>query len=62
MSAGQVVDARGIIAGSGALAATEHEISDATGEALSALEGAGIGAVALGGLQRLAGLASQRDA
>ena len=62
LSAAQVGEARGIIAGSGALAATEREISDATGEALGALEGAGIGAVALGGLQRLAGLVSQRDA
>ncbi|MGV8908403.1 MAG: polyprenyl synthetase family protein [Propionicimonas sp.] len=62
LSADQVSEARGIIADSGALAATEQEIEDATAEALSALKSAGIGAVALAGLQRLAGLVSQRDA
>jgi geranylgeranyl diphosphate synthase, type I len=62
LSAAQVGEARGIISGSGALAATEQEIEDATVEALTALSGTEIGAVALGGLQRLAALASQRDA
>ena len=62
LTAAEVTEARGIISGSGALAATEKEIEDATGEALTALDAAGIGAIALGGLQRLARLASQRDA
>ena len=57
-----MAEARGIISGSGALAATEREIEEATAEALGSLEGAGIGAAALGGLQLLARLASQRDA
>jgi len=62
LSLNDVAEARGIISGSGALAATEREIEDATEEALSSLESAGIAAPALVGLRRLAGLASQRDA
>jgi geranylgeranyl diphosphate synthase type I len=62
LSLDDVAEARGIISGSGALAATEREIEDATAEALSSLESAGIAAPALVGLRRLAGLASQRDA
>ena len=62
LTAADVTEARGIIAGSGALAATEQEIEDATAEALAALDAAEIGTIALGGLQRLARLASQRDA
>ena len=62
LSADQVGEARGIISGSGALAATEQEIEDATAEAVLALEGAGIAGPAREGLLRLAGLASQRDA
>jgi geranylgeranyl diphosphate synthase type I len=62
LSLGEVAEARGIISGSGALAATEREIEDATAEALSSLESAGIAAPALVGLRRLAGLASQREA
>jgi len=58
----EVAEARAIISGSGALAATEREIEDATAEALAALDGAGIGEPALGGLRLLAQLASQRDA
>jgi len=57
-----VAEARGIISGSGALAATEREIEDAAAEALSSLESAGIAAPARDGLRRLAGLASQREA
>ena len=57
-----MAEARAIISGSGALAATEREIEGATAEALRSLEGAGIGVAALGGLQLLARLASQRDA
>ncbi len=62
LSAGDVTAARSIISGSGALAATEQEIEQATGEALLALDDAGIATPALEGLRRLAGLASQRDA
>ncbi len=62
LSAEDVTTARAIISGSGALAATEHEIEDATVEALLALDGTGIASPALVGLRRLAGLASQRDA
>ncbi|HEY3338058.1 MAG TPA: polyprenyl synthetase family protein [Propionicimonas sp.] len=62
LSAQDVATARSIIAGSGALAATEQEIEDATAEALRALGEAGIGSPAVDGLRRLAGLASQRDA
>jgi len=62
LSLDDVAEARGIISGSGALAATEREIEDAAAEALSSLESAGIAAPALDGLRRLAGLASQREA
>ncbi len=57
----EVAEARRIITASGALAATEQEIEDATTGALAALNHAGIGAGARGGLQQLALLASQRD-
>ncbi|MCC6495537.1 MAG: polyprenyl synthetase family protein [Propionibacteriaceae bacterium] len=57
----EVAEARAIIADSGALSATEQEIEDATTEALTALDQAGTGPVARGGLRQLARLASQRE-
>ncbi len=62
LSLTDVAEARSIISGSGALAATEQEIEDATADAVGALDEAGIASPALEGLRRLAGLASQRDA
>ena len=62
LSTADVAAARSVISGSGALAATEQEIEDATSEALLALDEAGVGSPAREGLRRLAGLASQRDA
>ena len=48
LTADEVAEARAIISGSGALAATEREIEEATAEALGALVGAGIGEAGAG--------------
>lgn len=61
LTAGQVAEARAIISASGALATTEQEIHGATTEAIAALDQAGTGTGALGGLRLLARLASQRN-
>lgn len=61
LSPAEVAGARGIIAGSGALAATEREIELAVAEALSALKDDAIAEPAGSGLRVLAGIASQRD-
>ncbi|PKQ31330.1 MAG: polyprenyl synthetase family protein [Actinobacteria bacterium HGW-Actinobacteria-2] len=62
LSAAQVTRARQIIACSGALAATEHEIGVAAQQALNALADSGLPAVAADGLTALVALSTDRQA
>ena len=61
LDAGELADARQIIADSGALAATEQEIESATDEALAVLTVPAIPEPARSGLAALARLAGQRE-
>jgi geranylgeranyl diphosphate synthase type I len=62
LTTAQVTRARQIIACSGALAATEHEIGVAAAEALDVLATAGLPPTAAAGLARLVALSTQREA